>query len=331
MISSEIKESSMRIVQLVSLVVALFLSTAVTAQAGSLETKFRSLTNDDGGDRSGQLSQSRQSSNRSAQITNITGTASEVWAQYSVQMSQCDGTYCGWFPYAVQSSASGQCYPHSDGDGRLTWVGDFYEYSGSASGYDKFVPQFDPVRICVYVVQGGIDYFAGEVTWDVPGGASNNPQPAQPSQPGQPTQPVFIPQCSDGIDNDGDGDVDTAEDYGCTNDNDSSERLTDSDVPDIGATEAKKYMRQTLSRRFGGSYRAGYAKKLAGCMKPTYRRVRCNVSWVVGDLSFKGKIWIWFSRDGERIAWNYGYTIKRTNHYCLDQGKRKCFKTFRVR
>ena len=55
------------------------------------------------------------------------------------------------------------------------------------------------------------------------------------------------------------------------------------------------------------------------------------MSWVIGDLSYRGKVTIWFSREGDDYAWNYAYAVKRTNEYCVATGGRNCTRTFRVR
>ena len=101
--------------------------------------------------------------------------------------------------------------------------------------------------------------------------------------------------------------------------------------PKLQVSETKSYIRTALARRFGNVYRHGYAKRIAGCERRSRTRVRCNrVSWVIGDLGYRGWAAIWLTRDGDEFFWNYAYTIKRTNYYCVNRGGRNCTKTYRV-
>jgi hypothetical protein len=102
-------------------------------------------------------------------------------------------------------------------------------------------------------------------------------------------------------------------------------------LPTLGIAEAKSYVRSALKRNFKGSYSGGYGKKVAACQRRSKVRVRCDhVSWVVGDVSFAGKATIWLTRENGEPFWNYAYTIKRTNEYCMATGGRRCTKTFGV-
>src|SRR4051812_749645 len=56
------------------------------------------------------------------------GDLGEVSATYSSTSTSCPGgNYCGWWPHAVQGPASQGCYEYSEGDGRLTYVGELQE------------------------------------------------------------------------------------------------------------------------------------------------------------------------------------------------------------
>ena len=102
-------------------------------------------------------------------------------------------------------------------------------------------------------------------------------------------------------------------------------------LPTLSVVDAKRYMRTALAREFEGSYRAGYGKAFRRCSRRSRVRVRCNqVSWFVGDLTFVGKVTIWLSRGGAETSWNYAYTMKRFNEYCLDTGGHDCTRTYRV-
>jgi hypothetical protein len=104
------------------------------------------------------------------------------------------------------------------------------------------------------------------------------------------------------------------------------------ELPKLTLTETRAYIRTALRRRFGNVYRYGYAKRIASCERRSRTRVTCRrVSWVIGDLSYKGRATIWLTRENGEIYWNYAYTIKRTNEYCAATGGRNCTKTYRVR
>lgn len=267
----------------------------------------------------------------SGSITNVgPADSGSLNATYTSQSSYCtDYGHCGWWPHAVQQEANQACYEYQDGDGRLTYVGEYNESSGSQGPTtDTFYPKHDPVKVCLYVNHSQRRYLVAEAVYDIPD--SGPQQPAQPQTP-PPTGPA--PECSDGQDNDGDGTVDTVEDYGCRNDSDSSERLTEGDLPALTIAEAKKYVRIAFKRRFRRNYVHGYAKRFS-CSRRSLIRARCRTSWVIGDISFRGHVTIWYSRHGEDVAWNYAYKITRTNEYCvfaLKKPKKKCQKVYRVR
>jgi hypothetical protein len=137
------------------------------------------------------------------------------------------------------------------------------------------------------------------------------------------------PQCADGIDNDGDGMIDLSDKH-CTRNTDRREGLDP--MPRLGFDEARNYMRTALRRRFKAAYRHGYAKTLRGCTRRSRTRVKCRrVSWNIGDLGYDGWATIWLGRDSKgAVWWNYAYRITRTNWYCVDQRRKGCTKVYRV-
>jgi hypothetical protein len=91
---------------------------------------------------------------------------------------------------------------------------------------------------------------------------------------------------------------------------------------------AKTYMRRTLRKRFG-SYKYGTYNRLNRCKRLSRGKVRCDTSWLNGDVFFDGRISARLEKKGAR--WNTSYRIKRTNEFCLADGKRKnCTKTLKL-
>jgi hypothetical protein len=43
------------------------------------------------------------------------------------------------------------------------------------------------------------------------------------------------------------------------------------------------------------------------------------MAWAVGDLDYAGWASIRYERDDAGVTWNYPFTIKRTNWYCVDR------------
>lgn len=62
-------------------------------------------------------------------------------------------------------------------------------------------------------------------------------------------------------------------------------------VPALTQSAAKSYARNALemSAVVGTEYRAGYSQRI-GCLRLSRLRLRCNVSWVLGDLVYWGKM-----------------------------------------
>jgi hypothetical protein len=60
-------------------------------------------------------------------------------------------------------------------------------------------------------------------------------------------------------------------------------------------------------------------------------RVRCRMSWFLGDLSYSGRGTIWITFPEGRPFWNYSYRVVRFNEYCAVLEGPDCTKTYVVR
>jgi hypothetical protein len=102
-------------------------------------------------------------------------------------------------------------------------------------------------------------------------------------------------------------------------------------IPMLTTATAKRHLRQALAQRFSDAYRYGLDEQLS-CSRRSRTRMRCHVTWVIGDASYSGKASIWLNRDkAGYIAWNYGWTIRRLDEYCAEVSHGKnCVKTYRV-
>lgn len=145
-------------------------------------------------------------------------------------------------------------------------------------------------------------YYGSE--WPIPAGQVTPPAPQPPQAPQPQHQPQPQPQPPAGT----------------------------PPLPRLTFSDARYYVRKALARSFRASYRRGYAKRIARCSRSSRTRIRCNrVSWIFGDMSFRGRIAIWYARDGHGKAFSYfAYRIKRTNQGCRAAHGRQCTKTFRV-
>lgn len=92
-------------------------------------------------------------------------------------------------------------------------------------------------------------------------------------------------------------------------------------------------MRKALHRRFGNTFDHGYARRVHCPTRVARGRVRCRISWVIGDISFKGRgaIWITYNRRGVAF-WNFSYRVVRLDEYCASVGThRHCRRVFVVK
>lgn len=83
----------------------------------------------------------------------------------------------------------------------------------------------------------------------------------------------------------------------------------------LGTVLAARLMRTALNRRFG-SYGAGYARRVKCNKRISRNRVRCGMSWIVGDIAFFGKGQIWLTYPHHIAYWNYAWRITEFNEYC---------------
>jgi len=88
---------------------------------------------------------------------------------------------------------------------------------------------------------------------------------------------------------------------------------------------AKHYAKKAMAHEFGASFKHGYAKKVSDCRRISRLRMRCSISWGIGDLYFKGKVSVWF----RNRYYLYRYRIKRIDEYCKYTGGHNCVKTIR--
>ena len=96
----------------------------------------------------------------------------------------------------------------------------------------------------------------------------------------------------------------------------------------LGSTAAAGYMRAALSRRPALNFRMAYARRVRCNKRLSRTRLRCRMSWVVGDLSFSGRGMIWVTRS---TYWNYAYRVARLNEYCVVTGGDGCTKRYVAR
>ena len=83
----------------------------------------------------------------------------------------------------------------------------------------------------------------------------------------------------------------------------------------LGTVIAARLMRTALNRRFD-SYAAGYARRVKCNKRVSFNRVRCEMSWIVGDIVFFGKGQIWLTYPRHIAYWNYAWRITEFNEYC---------------
>lgn len=136
-----------------------------------------------------------------------------------------------------------------------------------------------------------------------------------------PAPPPPDPQCSDGIDNDGDGQIDD-QDWGCDTVNDNDEHLEI--LPSLTAKDTRRYIRRGLRQKH---VPLGAHMKFASCSRLSRVRVRCSVSWRARGATWRGPVTIWYSKDGEEVAWNFAYPLTKRRLNC----HRRCVRHYVVR
>jgi hypothetical protein len=103
-----------------------------------------------------------------------------VQATYTAN-ADCAGDtsgYCFWFPYATQVAGAQACNPEAS----PIYVGDYgvHEGVGTETGTDFFYPDFNPVRLCLYIDYGDNDVLVGQITYER---NATLPQPGEPEAP----------------------------------------------------------------------------------------------------------------------------------------------------
>jgi hypothetical protein len=84
----------------------------------------------------------------------------------------------------------------------------------------------------------------------------------------------------------------------------------------LGKGFAARLMRNALLRRPVLSFQAGYARHVSCNKRLAPDRLKCRMSWIVGDLSFSGHGSIWITYPEGKNVWNFAYRIVRLNEYC---------------
>ena len=198
-------------------------------------------------------------------------------------------------------------------------------------GAQTFAPGQWYWRLCNNTITGEDDkcYYDGSAP--IPLTITAAPVVAPPPEPDH---------CFDKIDNDGDGkiDLDDMDNLGASNEYYECDHVKPAPpkpetTPRLTVSSAKRWARTALKRKFGNAYRHGSGKRLSGTTRLSRTKVRfSNVFWFAGDVSWQGRLTIWYTGVGDAARWNYAYKIKRTNEYCKSVLHRShCTKTFRVR
>lgn len=99
----------------------------------------------------------------------------------------------------------------------------------------------------------------------------------------------------------------------------------------LGTRYAAALMRRALGRRPALLFAAGYARRVQCNSRVARDRVRCSMSWFVGDSAFGGRGAIWVTYEGGNRYWNFSYRITRFNEYCAVMEAPDCTKTFIAR
>jgi hypothetical protein len=128
------------------------------------------------------------------------------------------------------------------------------------------------------------------------------------------------PACADDIDNDGDGTIDD-QDWGCDTVDDDDEHLEI--LPSLTARATHRYIRRGLRQQH---LPVSSNIRFARCSRLSRVRVKCKVSWAAHGAKWTGPVTIWYSKDSERVAWNFAYRITKTRRAC----RRHCVKHYVV-
>jgi hypothetical protein len=93
----------------------------------------------------------------SGTITNVTDAGGGwIQATYTINgtCAGASGSTCSWWTHAVQVPADGPCRPWAEGENTLTYSGapdDGFQGPATDVGSDYFRPNWNPVRLCLYI------------------------------------------------------------------------------------------------------------------------------------------------------------------------------------
>lgn len=96
----------------------------------------------------------------------------------------------------------------------------------------------------------------------------------------------------------------------------------------LGTDFAASLMRNALSRRPALAFSSAYGRKVRCNHRVARDRLKCRMSWFVGDLAYGGRGMIWITYPRHKPYWNFSYRIVRFNEYCAVVGGADCTKTF---
>ena len=83
---------------------------------------------------------------------------------------------------------------------------------------------------------------------------------------------------------------------------------------------AKHYIKKAMKHEFGSAFKYGNGKRIRDCKRLSRIRMRCTVSWGIGDSGYSGKVAIWYRGP----YYLYRYRLKVVNEYCIDTGGSNC-------
>jgi hypothetical protein len=100
----------------------------------------------------------------------------------------------------------------------------------------------------------------------------------------------------------------------------------------VGKGYARRLMWTALLRHPGLSFGPAYARRVRCNKRLSRDHLRCKMSWIVGDSSYRGAGAIWITYEQGGPHWNYSYRIKRLDEYCaFVEHRNHCTRTFVVR
>ena len=88
---------------------------------------------------------------------------------------------------------------------------------------------------------------------------------------------------------------------------------------------AKHYIGKAMKSEFGGAWQSGQGKNIRDCKRMSRVRMRCRVTWGVGDIGYDGRVTVWFRNQ----YYLYRYQLKKTDYYCIDSGGSDCVDVVR--